>query len=84
MKERDMMSQQNRLIQLSLLGALLLALFAVVYLANKRIGKPGRPKIVKHRVKTKPADALKHWTAERMRDAKGVELPKVDIVDQEK
>jgi hypothetical protein len=78
------MLPQNRLIQLSLLGALLLALFAVVYLATRRIGKPERPKIVKHHVKTKPADALKYWTAEKMRDARGVELPKVDILGQEK
>jgi hypothetical protein len=79
------MPQQNRLVQLSLLGVLLLALFAVVCLiASRRFGKPERPKIVKHHVKTHPADALKHWTAERMRDAKGVELPKVNVFDQGK
>jgi hypothetical protein len=78
------MLQQNRAIQLSLLGALLLALFAVVYLAARRFGKLERPKIVRRRVKTPPAEALKYWTADKMRGAKGVELPKVDTLDQEK
>jgi hypothetical protein len=78
------MSQQ-RVLQLSLLGALLLGAFAIVYLVvSKRSGKPDPAhSVVKHSVGTPPDEALKYWTAEKKRRAKGVKMPHVKALDQE-
>lgn len=77
------MSQQ-RILQLSLVGTLLLGVFAIVYLVvSKRFGKPDPAhSVVKHSVGTPPDEALKYWTAEKMRRAKGVKLPHVKALDQ--
>ena len=80
------MSQQQRLIYLPLVGAVLLCLLVCVYLAaSKRFSKSTRSiKVTKHRVETPPEEALKYWTADRMRNAKPAPLPKVNSVDREK
>lgn len=78
------MSRQCRFIQLSLVGALLVCLFVGVYLfVWKRFSK-GDPSVtvVKHSLETDPDEALKYWTADKMRDAKPVNLPSVDTLDQ--
>jgi hypothetical protein len=57
-----------------------------VYLVGwKRFGRPGSSKkIVKHSVETPSEEVLKHWTAEKMRDAKVTNMPTVDGPDQRK
>jgi hypothetical protein len=83
LKERGMMSPQQRLIQLSLIGTILLCLLVGVYLvARKRFSKPDpSATISKHSVDTSSDDALKYWTADRMRNAKPAKLPNVDALD---
>jgi hypothetical protein len=86
MKERGMMSQQQRLVQLSLVGTILLSLLVGVYLfASRRFGKRGPArKIVKHTVDKNPDDALKYWTADKMRAAQPAPMPNVEAHEQEK
>ncbi len=81
-----MMSRQWRLIQLPLVGALLLCLLGSVYLfVYKRFLKPNpSAAIVRHSVETDPNEALKYWTMDKMRNAKPVDLPNVDTLDQGK
>jgi hypothetical protein len=80
------MIQQQRLKYLPLVGIVLLCLFVSLYLAVwKRFSKSTPPKkVTKHRVETPPDEALKYWTAEKMRNAKPAPLPKVNSVDREK
>jgi hypothetical protein len=80
------MSQQQRIIYLPLVGTVLLCLLLGVYLAAwKRFSKstPSK-KVTKHKVKTPPDEALKYWTADRMRSAKAAPLPNVNTLDREK
>jgi hypothetical protein len=86
MKERGMMSQQHRLIQLPLVGTIILCLLAIVYLiACKRSSKPGpSATIIKHPVDTSSDEALKYWTADKMRNAKAANLPHVNAPDRKK
>ncbi len=86
MKERGTMSQQKRLIQLPLIGTILLCLLAGVYLvARKRSSKPDpSATIIRHSVDTSSDDALKYWTADKMRSAQGANLPNVKALDGEK
>ena len=73
------MLRQQRLIQLPLVGTLLLCLFVGAYLVvRKRFSKPDPSRIVKHSVDTSSDDALKYWTANKMRNAKAVDLPNVN------
>jgi len=83
MKERGMMSQQRRLIQLPLVGMILLGLLVGVYLvAWKHFSKPdASDKIIKHTVGTHSEDTLKYWTKDKMRKAKPAKMPKVDAPD---
>ena len=85
-KEKGMMSRQHRLIQLSLAGAILVCLLVGVYLfAGKRFSRPDPPaKIIKHSVDKPSDEALKYWTADKMRRAKPADLPHVDTRDQGK
>ena len=78
------MSRQWRSIQLPLVGAILACLLVGVYLfACKRFSEPDpSTTIIKHSVETDPNEALKYWTADRMRDAKPADLPNVDTLDQ--
>ncbi|HLI06298.1 MAG TPA: hypothetical protein VKV40_07010 [Ktedonobacteraceae bacterium] len=68
------MSQQNRLIQLPLIGVIVLALLLGLFLAGRKRG-PKTGKVVGHKVETPAEDVRKYWTAERMRDAKPVPMP---------
>ena len=80
------MLQQQRLIYLPLVGTVLLCLLVGLSLAAwKRFSKstPSN-KVTKHTVETPPEEALKYWTADRMRNAKPAPLPKVNSVDREK
>lgn len=71
------MSRQYRPIRLSLVIAIFLGAFVSVYMRAKRTAKPSSaPAISTHTVE-QPAEALKHWTVEKMRNAKPVELPNV-------
>jgi hypothetical protein len=81
-----MMSQQQRLIYLPLLGTIILFLLVGVYLAaSKRFSKStSSNKVTKHKVKTPPDEALKYWTADRMRNAKAAPLPEVNDLGREK
>jgi hypothetical protein len=82
MKERGMMSQKQRLIQLALPATVLLGLLVGVYLiAWRRMGRPTpTPTIVKHSLNASPDDTLNYWTADKMHGAKPVELPVVKNV----
>ena len=81
-----MMSQRYRLIVLPLAGAVLLGLFVGLYLfAWKRLSKADAPvTIIKHPVDTHADDALKYWTADKMRDAKATNMPNIKTLDQGK
>jgi hypothetical protein len=80
------MPQQPKFIQLFLVGTILLGLFIGVYLvAGKRFSKPNpADTVVKHTVDTPPDDALKYWTADKMRNAKPAPMPNVTALDREK
>jgi hypothetical protein len=86
MKERSTMPRHPKLIQLSLVGTVLLGLLIGVYLvALRRFPKPDPSHtIIKHSVDTHPDEVLKYWTADRMRNAKPVDLPNVTALDREK
>jgi hypothetical protein len=81
-----MISQQQRLIYLPLVSTIILCLLVGVFLAVwKRFSKSASSKkVTKHRVETPPDEALKYWTADRMRNAKAVPLPEVNTLDREK
>jgi hypothetical protein len=81
-----MMSQQLKLVQLPLVGVILLCVLVGVYLfASRRFSKHGPArKIIKHTVDKNPDDALKYWTADKMRDAKPAPMPNVNVHDQGK
>ena len=86
MKESVAMSKQQRFIYLPLAGTIMLCLLIGVYLAaSKRFSKStSSKKVAKHKVKTPPDEALKYWTAKRMREAKAAPLPVVNDLGQEK
>jgi hypothetical protein len=81
-----MMSQQQKFIYLPLVGTIIVCLLVGAYLAaSKRFSKstPSN-KVTKHKVKAPPDEALKYWTADKMRNAKAAPLPKVNTLDREK
>jgi hypothetical protein len=80
------MSRQQRLIQLPLVGTILLCLLVGVYLfAWKRFSKRApATTIIKHSVETPSDDALKYWTADKMRNAKAAEMPNVNALERGK
>ena len=83
--EREtMMSRQHRLIHLPLVGTILLCLLIGVYLAAwKRFSKQNPAATIrKHSVNTSSDDALKYWTADKMRKAKAADLPNVNVLDR--
>jgi hypothetical protein len=60
-------------------------LVGVYLLACKRFVKPEpSDTIIRHSLDRQSDDALKYWTADNMRNAKGVELPIVNDLDQGK
>lgn len=67
------MSQQQRLIQLPLAGALLLCLLAILFFVGKK--RPAKDGVSKHVVKTRPDDVRKYWTEEKVRGAKPAPMP---------
>jgi hypothetical protein len=86
LKERAMMSRQQKLIYLPLVGTILLCLLVGVYLAawKRRSKSTPSDKIIKHAVETPADEALKYWTADRMRSAKAAPLPNVNALDRGK
>ena len=80
------MLRQPKLIYLPLVGTILLCLLVGLYLVVwKRFSKStSSNKVTKHTVKTPPDEALKYWTADRMRNAKAAPLPEVNTLDREK
>ncbi|HZR44446.1 MAG TPA: hypothetical protein VFB12_30310 [Ktedonobacteraceae bacterium] len=83
-----MMLQYNKLIRLPLVGLALLCVLVVVSLAvrrRKRAEKAGsKPRIIKHSVETPSEEVLKHWTADKMRDAKATNMPTSNDLKQVK
>jgi hypothetical protein len=79
-------SQQQRLIYLPLIGTIILCLLVGTYLAaSKRFSKSTRSKkVTRHTVETSPDEALKYWTADKMRNAKAAPLPKANTIKREK
>jgi hypothetical protein len=86
LKERIMMSRQQKLIRLPLVGTILLCLLVGVYLfAWKRFSKSApSATIVKHTVETPADETLKYWTADKMRNAEAAPLPDVKALDRRK
>src|SRR5439155_18198009 len=86
MKERGMMSRQQKLIQLPLIGTILLCLLVGVYLlARKRSSKPDpSATISRHSVETSSDETLKYWTADKIRNAKAADLPNVTALHRGK
>lgn len=80
------MFQPQRRIQQPLIGALLLCLFVgVSLLAWKWLAQSeSSDSVRKHSVDTPPEDALKYWTAERMRKAKATNMPHIDAPGRKK
>ena len=80
------MSQQQRLLQLPLVGTILLCLLVCVYLvAKKRSAKSASSiPISKHSVENSSEEALNYWTADRMRTAKPAPMPNVKALKREK
>jgi hypothetical protein len=80
------MTRKQKLIYLPMVGTILLCLLVGVCLAAwKRLSKPEpSATIVKHKVNAPSEDALKYWTANRMRDAKAAPLPNVSTLDRAK
>ena len=80
------MSRQQRLIILPLVGTILLCLLVGMYLAawKRRSKSNPQAKITKHSVETPAEDALKYWTADKMRSAKPAEMPKVNALSRKK
>ena len=80
------MSRQQKLIGLPLGGAIFLGLLVGIYLfALKRFSKKGpSARIIKHSVDTSADEALKYWTADKMRNAKPAKMPNVDVIERGK
>ena len=81
-----MLSRQQRLIYLPLVGTILLCLLAGVYLAAwKRFSKRAAPaRVVKHTVETPAEEVLKYWTADKMRNARPAPMPNVTALKRRK
>ena len=83
-----MIAQQYRRISpLPLMGAVLLSLLIGIYLfawKRKRSSKRNAASVISHRVEKHPDDVLKHWTADKMREAKPMPLPKADALERGK
>ncbi len=82
-----MIAQQYRRVPLPLMGTVLFGLLIGVYLfawKRKRSSKRNAATVVGHRVEKQPDDVLKHWTADKMRDAKPAPLPQVDALKRGK
>jgi hypothetical protein len=69
-----------------MVGIIVLCLLAGVYLAAwKRSSKAApSPKITKHTVETPAEDALKYWSADKMRSAQPTPLPNVTALKRGK
>ncbi len=75
------MVQKQKLRQFFLPGTILLCLLVgVSLLAWRRLAKPAPVSIVKHPVKTPPDEALKYWTADKMRKAGTTNMPQTDAI----
>lgn len=81
-----MISQQRKSIFIPLVSTIVLCLLVGFYLAaSKRSSKStSSKKVTKHKVETAPDEALKYWTADKMRKAKAVPLPEANNLSREK
>jgi hypothetical protein len=81
MKESDMMRRRYRFVLLPVVGLILLGVLASLFLVGrKRKGSPTpdtSDAIIKHPVETDPNEALKYWTEEKKRKARGTNMPNV-------
>src|SRR5258708_4294876 len=86
LKERTTMLQQQRLIRLRVGARVLFCLLVGGPLfAGRRFSNPAlSATFINPRVETPADDALKYWTADKMRDAKPAPLPNVDTPDRGK
>lgn len=81
-----MMTQRQRLIYLPLAGIVLLSILTAIYLAaGKRKEKSEHADgVAKHTVEKPAEDVLKHWTADRMREAQPAPLPTTNALKPKK
>jgi hypothetical protein len=80
------MTRKQKLIFLPMVGTIFLCLLVGVYLAVLKRFSKSEPSVIimKQKVNTPSEDALKYWTANRMRDAKAAPLPNVSTLDRGK
>lgn len=83
-----MMTRRYRFVLLPFVGLVLLGVLASLFLVGrKRKGPPTSDTsdtISKHSVETDPNEALKYWTEEKKRKAKGTNMPNVKNLNQGK
>jgi hypothetical protein len=80
------MTRKQKLIYLPMVGTIFLCLLVGVYLAVLKRFSKSEPSVIimKQKVNTPSEDALKYWTANRMRGAKAAPLPNVSTLDRGK
>ncbi|HCI78225.1 MAG TPA: hypothetical protein DHW02_00885 [Ktedonobacter sp.] len=85
-KENAMMTQRQRLTYLPLAGIALLCILTAIYLAagKRKENSEHADSVVKHTVETPAEDVLKHWTADRMREAQPAPLPTTNALKPKK
>jgi hypothetical protein len=86
MEEKAMMQRQPKPIQFPWVGTILLSvLVGVLLVALKRFAKSDPSSaVIRHSVDTHSDDALKYWTADKMRDTKNTTMPNLTAPDRGK
>lgn len=84
MKERGAMAQEQKRVQLPIIGILLAAVVAGVSVVTwRRIAKPKQPaKVSKHKVENSSQDALNYWTKDKMRSTHETNMPNVNNLER--
>jgi len=86
MKENAMKTQRQRRSYLPLAGIVLLCILSAIYFAaGKRKAKSEHSDgVVKHSVETPADEVLKHWTADKMREAQPAQMPTTNALKPKK
>ncbi|MBV9258017.1 MAG: hypothetical protein JO215_08370 [Ktedonobacteraceae bacterium] len=75
------MLQEQKLTRFFLPGTVFLCLLVGASLiAWRLLSKPAPATIVKRRVETSPDEALKYWTADKMRNTTATNMPRTDAI----
>jgi hypothetical protein len=75
------MLEKQQIVRFLLPGAVFLCLLVGVSLiAWRRLAKPAPIAVAGHRVETPPDEALKYWTADKMRKAGATNMPNTNAI----